>query len=102
MIDINELRKINRLETIIVTEHARLRLLEREISMHDIINCIESGEVIKHRPFPSCLILGLSVKGRYLHVVVSKDNSFIHLITAYYPDLLQWEADFKTRKELRK
>ena len=92
MIDIDELRKINKPENIAVTEHARIRLIET----------ILNGEIIKQyeddKPFPSCLILGISINNRYLHIVVSMDNSFIHLITAYYPNLEQWEPDYKTRK----
>lgn len=30
---------------------------------------------------------------------ISKDEEFIYLITAYFPDSNQWEDDFRTRKE---
>lgn len=103
MIDIYELRKLNKPEQIAITEHARQRLVEREITLEDIIQCIASGEIIKQyeddKPFPSCLVLGMSVNNKYIHVVVSHDGEYIYLITAYYPDVNQWEADFKTRKE---
>ncbi len=60
MIDIGELRKINKPENIMLTEHARIRLIERNITMQDVIKCIESGEIIKQyeddKPFPGCLI----------------------------------------------
>lgn len=106
MIDIELLRRINKIENIIVTEHARIRLVERNITMQDIIKCIDSGEIIKQyeddKPFPSCLILGVSINNRYLHIVVSTNDNYIHLITAYYPDLNQWESDYKTRKGRKK
>lgn len=106
MIDIDELRKINQLENIILTEHARIRLIERNIKIKDVLKCIETGEIIKQyeddKPFPSCLILGMSINNKYLHVVVSMNDNYIHLITAYFPSLDQWEPDFKTRKERRK
>lgn len=51
------------------------------------------------KPLPSCLILGKDQKQRHIHVVISHDDDFIYLITAYYPDPNLWEADFKTRKE---
>jgi hypothetical protein len=39
-----------------------LRLRERGIKRADVINCIQSGEIIEQylddMPFPSCLILG--------------------------------------------
>lgn len=106
MIDIESLRKLNRPEQIAITEHARQRLLERGIAVSDIVRCIAEGEIIKQyeddKPFPSCLILGMAANDSYIHVVVSHDDEFIYLITAYYPDTEVWEADFRTRKERSK
>lgn len=102
MITIEQLLNINRLENIAITEHARIRLLERNISIDDIINGINTGEIIKQypddKPLESCLILGLSVKKNYIHIVVSCDVNFIYLITAYFPNPDIWETNFKTRK----
>ena len=103
MIDIETLKSLNNLKQIAITEHARIRLVERGILTDDIMSCIASGEIIKQyeddKPFPSCLILGTSTHNTALHIVVSTDNEYIYLITAYYPDNTKWEADFKTRKE---
>lgn len=103
MIDIEQLRALNKPEQMAITEHARRRLIERNISVNDIIQCIDSGEIIKQyeddKPFPSCLVLGASVGGEYIHVVVSHDSDWLYLITAYHPDSDAWEPDFKTRKE---
>lgn len=82
MIDINTLKALNRLENIIITEHARIRLFERKIYVNDIVNTISTGEIIKQyeddKPFPSCLILGCTVNNKYIHVVVGLDDEFIH------------------------
>lgn len=103
MIDIESLRDLNSPEYIAITEHARQRLIERGITVNDIVKCISTGEIIKQyeddKPFPSCLILGMAVNNSYIHVVVSHDEEWIYLITAYYPDRDLWESDFKTRKE---
>ena len=103
MIDMKQLRLLTVPEHIAITEHARRRLVERGISVNDIIRCIETGEIIKQyeddKPFPSCLILGASVDGEYIHVVASHDSEWIYLITAYQPDTGVWESDFKTKKE---
>lgn len=103
MIDIEQLRALNTAEQIAITEHARRRLVERGISVDDIIQCIDTGEIIKQyeddKPFPSCLILGAAVDEEYIHVVVSHDSEWIYLITAYHPDPNIWEPDFKTKKE---
>ena len=101
--EIEQFRIMNKAEQIAITEHARRRLVERGITVNDIIRCIDTGEIIKQyeddKPFPSCLILGTDVVGRYVHVVVSHDSEWIYLITAYHPDTNVWESDFKTRKE---
>lgn len=103
MIDIETLKSINTINNIAITEHARIRLIERGITINDVVNCITSGEIIRQyeddTPFPSCLILGISTHNTPIHAVVSTDNEYIHLITAYYPDTSKWESDFKTRKE---
>ena len=102
MIDIEQLRALNKAEQIAITEHARRRLVERGISVDDIIQCIDTGEIIKQyeddKPFPSCLILGAAVDEEYIHVVVSHDSEWIYLITAYHPDPDIWEPDFKTKR----
>jgi len=103
VIDIEQLQTLNKAERIAITEHARCRLVERGISVNDIIRCIDTGEIIKQyeddKPFPSCLILGAAIDGEYIHVVASHDSEWIYLITAYHPDADVWEPDFKTRKE---
>ncbi len=102
MITIERLKILNKPESIAITEHARVRLYERNIKIDDVINGINTGEIIKQyeddEPLPSCLILGFSVKLEYIHIVVSCDTDFIYLITAYYPNPDIWENDFKTRK----
>lgn len=103
MIDIETLKSLNNINNIAVTEHARIRLIERGISINDVISCITYGELIKQyeddKPFPSCLILGISTHNTPIHIVVSTDDEYIYLITAYYPDTNKWNPDFKTRKE---
>lgn len=102
MIDINELRKYAKPENLLITEHARQRLIERNIKVKNIIDCINSGEIIKQyeddKPFPSCLISG-KTDGFYIHVVVSNTDGMIFLITAYRPDPEIWDNDFKTRRK---
>ena len=102
MITIEQLKALNKPESIAITEHARIRLHERNIIIDDIVNGINTGEIIKQypddKPLPSCLILGFSVRTQHIHIVVSCDTDFIYLITAYFPDPDIWEKDFKTRK----
>lgn len=100
---IENFREINTLEKIAITKHAKERLEERGVRVDDITRCIDTGEIIMQyeddKPLPSCLILGKTTDNNYIHIVLSKDEDFIYLITAYYPDPTQWEPDLKTRKE---
>ena len=102
MITIEQLKALNKTENIAITEHARIRLHERKISIDDIVNGINTGEIIKQylddKPLPSCLILGFSIRAQHIHIVLSCDTDFIYLITAYFPDPDMWESDFKSRK----
>lgn len=84
--------------------HAIQKMFERGISRHDVRHVIDHGEVIREylddTPYPSRLMLGWREKGP-LHVVAADndaDNETI-IITAYEPDPLLWEADFKQKKE---
>ncbi len=94
---------LNKLENIAITEHARIRLYERHISIDDVMSGIQTGTIIQQypndTPLPSCFILGFSTKSEPIHLVISRDNDFIYLITAYFPDPDLWENDYKTRKE---
>ena len=74
MYSIEELRRVNRPQNIIITKHSRIRLSERGISIDDIVNIINNGEIIEEYPtdvpFPSCLILGMSTVS-YTHLAAS-------------------------------
>lgn len=83
--------------------HALKRLRERGISIEDFKNCIFTGEIIERYPesykTPSCLVSGFSVNKLHLHTVSGYDESYLFAVTAYYPNLDEWESDYKTRKE---
>ena len=103
MYTIEDFRRINKRENIIISLHGHLRLNERNISVDDVMNAIDNGEIIEQYPedfpFPSCLILGITIHNQYIHVVVSMNENVIYLITAYLPNSDKWESDWKTRKE---
>lgn len=102
MYSIEQFRELNKPERIVITQHGRRRLSERLLSIDDICNAIDNGEIIEDYPedypFPSCLILG-NTGGRNIHLVASIDEDIIYLITAYEPDQTKWESDLRTRKE---
>jgi hypothetical protein len=88
------------------TNHVMVRLLQRGISTADVVNALMKGEIAEQYPedypYPSCLVLGLTISGRALHVVCGASETELWLITAYYPNPAEWTNDFRTRKELTK
>jgi len=103
MHDIEQLRQFNQAENYVVTMHGRRRMSERGILLADVMNAVDHGEIIEiypdDYPFPSCLVLGITVREHYLHAVVSLNEGRIYLITAYFPSPDEWEPDMKTRRK---
>ena len=80
------------------------KLRRRRISVETIEEAIRTGEIIEDYPNdprgPSCLIHGVTREGRPIHVVCGKiDSDQIVIITAYEPNLEEWEHDWQTRKK---
>ena len=71
----------------------------------DIENALLNGEIIEEYdndyPYPSCLVYGLSLNNKVLHIVCGSNGIELWIITAYYPDNKEWEENFKNRKEKR-
>jgi hypothetical protein len=89
--------------TIRWTNHVMVRLLQRRITTDEVVYALMHGKIIEQYPedypFPSCLVLGLTFAGTYLHIVCGIGESLLWLITAYIPSSFEWHEDFKTRKE---
>jgi len=100
--NIQDLRILNQKDLIFMTEHVINRCRQRNIKPKDIRNAIDNGDIIEDYPddypYPSCLILGLTISQKSLHVVAGSNGEFAKVITAYYPDPDKWEHDLKTRK----
>lgn len=62
---IDELRKLNTSEHYAITEHARICLQERGISLDDVMNCVSNGEIIEQyetdKPLSSYLVFPVRV-----------------------------------------
>ena len=85
-------------------KHALQRMFERSIQREEVIKTLLRGEIIEmykyDTPFPSMLYFAM-VNNRPLHVVAAfeKVNSKVYIITAYEPNVEEFESDFKTRKK---
>jgi len=99
---IEEVRKKVKTGDYRLTVHALERYVERDIWPDELKEVIISGEIIESYPEdkygPSCLIWGMTEKGRVLHVQFSLNPVWI--ITAYDPALNpeEWDANFKRRR----
>jgi hypothetical protein len=88
------------------TEHAMQRLIKRSIAKDEVAQSLVTGAIIERYPddypYPSCLILGRTIKGEHLHVVCGLGEPDLWVVTAYRPDPVEWSKDFKVRKEEKK
>jgi hypothetical protein len=85
------------------TRHALDQSILRRISVQEVRDTVQNGEIIEDYPDdkygPSCLILGFTQAGRPLHVQLSyPSRPIVKLITLYQPDPALW-IDNKVRRE---
>ena len=91
-------------ESVLVKDHAAMRMLYRNISQKELSELLVAGEVVEDYPndfpFPSKLIFKL-VNNRPLHAVVAMDveKKVLIIVTVYEPDSEKFESDFITRKK---
>ncbi|MCL2513023.1 MAG: DUF4258 domain-containing protein [Oscillospiraceae bacterium] len=85
------------------TNHAQIRILQRNININDVAYTLINGEIIEQYPndypYPSCLVLSSIKKNKYLHVVCGIGDEEIWIITAYYPNPDEWTNGFRVRKD---
>lgn len=103
-ISISDLQSLCNSGSVRWTVHMLQRLIQRNISQDEVIEAIQSGEIIElypnDYPYPSCLVLGITIAGKYLHVVCGRGVEEVWMISAYSPNPAEWEADLKTRKKV--
>lgn len=102
-VDIGGIRSFCREQKIRWKAHALERMIMRGIAKADVLYCINCGKIIEDYPearaFPSCLIFGVDLENRVLHVVAGIADDMVHIITVYYPDEEHFESDLITRKK---
>jgi hypothetical protein len=84
------------------TRHGLKRLVERNISRSEIMATGDNAIIIEDYPddkySPSCLILGLTINNRPLHLQVSRrESDILTIITLYEPDQTEW-IDYSQRR----
>ena len=84
------------------SKHAVDQAILRGIGVHEVREAVATGVVIEDYPGdkcgPICLLLGLTLTGRPLHIQCSyPSRPVVKIITLYEPDPDQW-IDLRTRK----
>ncbi len=102
-LNIELLQKLCNNNRVVWSVHASERLQQRGILRKDVNKAISTGKIIEQYPesypYPACLILGLNLNNKYIHVVCGCNGEYIKIITAYYPASDKFESDGETRKE---
>lgn len=87
-------------DAILISQHARVRMFERNILTDDLLAVIATGEIIEEYsdddPCPSALILGFINHTAY-HVVIGLCTDHLRVITVYIPEDEKWK-DYRKRK----
>lgn len=80
-------------DAFIISNHARSRMFQRNISTEDIKEVIISGQMIENypedEPCPSALFFGYA-KNRPCHIVVAECEDHVRIITVYIPENNKW------------
>ncbi len=99
---IEEIRLKIRRDEFELSRHAVNQSIIRRISLAEMREAVEGGEIIEDYPDdkygPSCLILGMTAQGRPLHLLCSyPSRPLIKVITLYEPSPSLW-SEFKVRR----
>ncbi len=80
-------------DSFLISNHARNRMFQRNISTENIIEVIINGQMIEDypedEPCPSALFFGYT-EGRPCHVVVAECEDHLRIITVYIPENDKW------------
>ena len=100
--DLTDIIGVSDSDRILISQHAKIRMFERGINLEDILSCLAECDIIAKyeddKPFPSCLVLGKDKHGKAIHIVISKNEGYIYLITAYYPNDEIWKEGYRERR----
>ncbi len=107
MFDVEKIRSVFRSNFVFYTTHSKEEMESEElgvISDSEIFEAVLSAEVIEEypndKPYPSCLLFGITYAQRPLHIVCGIGNKYdeVVVITAYHPNS-EWWIDYKQRRK---
>jgi len=100
-VDHNNLKEFFLKDSFIISNHARVRMFQRNICTDDIRRIIEYGEIIEDypedEPCPAALLMGFTEERPY-HVVIAQCEDHARVITVYIPKKDKW-IDNRIRRD---
>ena len=76
---------------------------DRMISVQEVRSVVFEGVIVEDYPGDvrghSCLMLGYGNNHRPIHVVCAAKSDYLAVITAYLPDIEQWETNWQIRRK---
>ena len=99
-----ELKRAITVERVLITNHARQEAENDNLRLDEIYWSVNHGELIENypddKPFPSCLIVGITPNNDPIHSVwaYNSQKQIAILITVYRPDSDKW-IDGRERKK---
>lgn len=82
------------------TYHVNMRLAGRYLTRDEILDAVDSYEIIESYPedkyLPSYLVLAAG--GFHVQFATDVEGDNVRIVTAYRPDPNEWESDMKTRR----
>ena len=91
---LNRIRSQAAAEEVRVTQHAQQEMVEEGIGLDEVLQAIQSAEVLEpypeHKRGPCCLLVGSTQHERWLHVVCTMAQPILVIITVYEPKLPKW------------
>lgn len=102
---VDQIRELVNVGAVITSDHARGRLQEKSISYRQLVNSLESAQILERYPEywhgPCFLARHTMADGKIAHAVwgMRRDSEKLAvLVTAYWPDSREWDAEFRTRQ----
>lgn len=103
---INFIKRCIQERKILWTYHVNMRLGQRSISREQIIQAVDTFDIIEEYPddkyFPSFLVRAENQNiAFHVHIAADNQGDNVRIITAYVPDPEAWSEDLRTRRESR-
>ncbi len=98
---VERMRAQARREAIRVTQHAQQEMVSEDITIEEVLEAIETGQVLEdyseHRRGACCLLNGVTGDDRPLHVVCTTAKPLLIIITVYEPKPPKWITPSRRR-----